>query len=321
MAVQKVFESTFCTVAFCVVALTAQGAVINLTQTDVRTGGVGGTVYSGNTSILQGNLTDAGAGQTDVAVFSTQYVNAGAGTYTAFFRVQANGNDPTEQGYNSYPLTGNLPMDQKNGGPAGSTPETVAGPTNSTAVNDMSDYRVNYNGQEYYQFSLDTNEANDFDKRFISLDNIVLFSSSQTVDPEYASLADIYDDPDMVVRWEMDTEDKSVNNTVLLNSDLAQGGGRDNLLFLVPVSSFAGAAATDHVYFYTQFGLFNAGGTTEAVNAGTYQTVTFRVESTEEQWALLGIGVIPEPETVALVALGILGIFILRARNRRRESA
>lgn len=263
-------------------------------------------------------ITDATDGVGSVT-FSTQYFGSGSGVYTSFYRLQNNG---SEQGYNSY-ANGQPPMDQKNGGPG--TPETVLGPVTGTTVNEMEDARIVVGGQLYYQFTLDLNEDQSTG-RWISLDNVTIYTSTQTTDPKYTSLAAMEADlkspsnlDGLNPIWRMDYG--STNSAVLLNANLTPGSGNDNMVMLVPTSLFAGVAATEHVYMYTQFGVFNAGGvTTEYLNGSTWTSNSFVTESTFEEWALYTQNAIPEPTTLGLIGLVAVTFGLRRSSARRSES-
>lgn len=288
------------------------GTTANLTGSSIRVGGTGGTVITSGTVATIADATD-GVGS---VTFSTQYFGAGSGSYTSFYRLQNNG---SEQGYNSY-ASGSPPMDQKNGGPG--TPETVLGPIAGTTINEMDDARIVVGGQLYYQFTLDLNEDQSTG-RWISLDNVTIYTSTQTTDPKYASLAAMEADlktpsnlDGLNPIWRMDYG--STNSSVLLNANLTPGSGNDNMVMLVPASLFAGVAATDHVYMYSQFGVFNSGGvTTEYLNGSTWTSNSFVTESTFEEWALYTQNAIPEPTTLGIVGLGVFFFSSRRSRNRR----
>ena len=89
--------------------------------------------------------------------------------------------------------------------------------------------------------------------------------------------------------------DTGGDNYVKLDYNLNPGSGKGDMLLFVPESAFTGAG--DYIYLYSMFG------------------VTIDGSDGFEEWAVgLGGPIIPEPTTMALLALGTA--MLLRIRKR-----
>jgi hypothetical protein len=190
---------------------------------------------------------------------------AGTGVLEPFVRIQHNG---TEEGYNT--SAEDLPFDEK------------PGPWTHDLL--LSDVPIVYsNGGAFLEFILDINEAAPASQRLLSLDRILIFTSpigsQNTTDlPSLGAL-----------RFDLDGAGDSY---IIMDYTNAVGSGETDLRALIPLDSFAGAAPTDYLYFYSQF------GTNHASNAGF------------EEWNVVAI---PEPGSAVLTLLALVSLI----RRRR----
>lgn len=142
---------------------------------------------------------------------------------------------------------------------------------------------VTLGGTSYREFWLDINQNSTH--HILSLDKLRIHTASVSNLTEYltnpAFGASIYD------------LDAGGDNYVKLDYNLNPGSGKGDMLFFVPNSAFIGAG--DYIYLYSMFG------------------ATVNGADGFEEWAV-GIGgpIIPEPATIALLALG--GFALLRKR-------
>jgi hypothetical protein len=161
----------------------------------------------------------------------------------------------------------------------------------------------------YVEFHLDINQAKEFPG--LSLDNVQLFASTSNTltswsDCLLGGIACIYS---------MDTA--SSNQAILLNYVQNNGSGNGyDMQLLVPVSVFAGLdASTNYIYLYSAFG---AVGGDYAENDGFEEWAYRRCPEGEVCWRIPPQQV-PEPGTVALIAIGVAlaGLASTRRRSAR----
>ena len=168
---------------------------------------------------------------------------------------------------------------------------------------------------DYYSFFLDINEEGNDSDKYLSLDNVMIFTSTvanQSSEPL----------PVGTLRYNMDA---GSDNTVLLNFDLEPGSGRADMELLVPTSLFTGALGSNFVYLYSIFG-----GVGTNPGAG-FPAGNYAASDGFEEWAR-GTGTfeepppppppdidsVPEPASLLLVGSGLAAA--AAARRRRRQS-
>jgi hypothetical protein len=193
--------------------------------------------------------------------------NSGTGTFPSFVQLQRTG---SEQGYNTSAAT--KPFDE--GSSANFNHDLM-----------MSNLVLSQNGQ-YYEFTLDLNETQS--QPTINLTALRIYTDTRAA-------LNITDFSFQNLRYDLDL---GQNATVLLDTSVSNAGsGKPDMRVSVPVSLFAGAALTDHVYLYSAFDLTSDG---------------------PEEWGLRVPGPAPNPVpgagTGAVFTLAGLGL----VRRRRR---
>ncbi len=235
-----------------------------------------------NASVIDLINDDSGSANGGQFVWTSQQPT-GTGVIDPFLRVQADG---SEQGYNT---SGGTPFDEK------------AGPwTHDIQFSDLQATTVTLNGGQYFQLLLDVNEPGGSNS-LISLDQLQFYSAAvgSKTTTDIASLG--------TLRWSLDGAGDSY---VLLDAARNSGSGSGDMYAYIPVSAFAGVAATDYIYMYTRFGdQVSADGTTE----GGF-----------EEWALVN-NMSPVPEAGAFfpiigLAAAIGCTQLLRKRRAGRLS-
>src|SRR5262249_1615377 len=122
------------------------------------------------------DLTTAGTTAVGGAIFSTdvQTIGAGTGLIDPFSQIQAQGNNTTEQGYNTDSNTDILDNDGKGG-----TNFIHSHPTTSSPLQII-------NGTAYYRFELDINQKNSAGEHLLSLDAVQIWQAGDPALNNYA---------------------------------------------------------------------------------------------------------------------------------------
>jgi hypothetical protein len=243
------------------------------------------------------DLSAAGTTATS-AVDNTVWTNtnliqsAGTGVLDPFLRVQHN---DTETGMNSDNSTPYL--------------DSKAGIwTHSITFGDLS--VQNINGTDYYVFSLDINEPNQ-DAAFLTLNELRMYEVGSGSGGALATEADV-----IAATGAADYNlDAIADQTVYMDYRVSNtGSGESDVDFGIPVSYFAGVS-TDYLYMVVNFGiagdpngLDSADGFEEIRNITTGGTTTSTTSTTSTTEG-------PEPGTIALFGMGLIGLAAARRKN------
>jgi hypothetical protein len=173
----------------------------------------------------------------------------GTGVFDPFLTVDSAGNSEIEMGYNT---NGVLYMDQQR--PHWNT---------YLRLGDLA--KITIGGLQYYAFELDSNESSGGDKKYISVDNVRIYTSAtDTTSGVQSNLGSL--DSLGTLRWAMNdptqnpTSPPSFNIDTWIKLDSTQdghdgGSGFSDMILYVPVSAFAGALSSDYVWFYNLNGV------------------------------------------------------------------
>jgi hypothetical protein len=143
------------------------------------------------------------------------------------------------------------------------------------------------NGIACKEFVLDINEPTGGTHRFLSIDQINIYTSATGGQTGLESTLG-------VLRYSLGATLDA--NVVTLDYSLNSGSGQGDMLMDVPVSNFAGVGNDSFVYLYSYFGHYGD---------------NYRSEGGFEEW-----GVIPVPSTGSSALLVIAGLVVCGRRRR-----
>ena len=220
---------------------------------------------------------------TTALFYRTDIQPTGTGVIQPFVRIQAK---PTESGYNT---DGAIEFDTKD----------HAGQNWTHAIT-LSDVRVvTINGIEYREFLLDINESTAQTNRFLSMNELEIYTSNTNVLTGFNTATHTFSSPvgnSTSLVYDMDaTGDKLIR----MDYSLANGSGSGDMFVYVKSSLFG--AGNPYVYLYSKFG--NPDGS----DAGF------------EEWATRqGPTAVPLPASLwgGLTLLGLMGAAKIRSRRQ-----
>lgn len=233
-------------------------------------------------SIVDLTAGPGSSGTINGALFAFGNEAGGTGVLAPFVRLRASG---TEEGYNT--SNSNEPFDEKTGS---WTHDLLLGEIPIITIG----------GVDFFEFILDTNESGR-NKRFISLDDIKIYTS--TIGSQNTTNIDSLG----IKRYDMDALEDS---HVRIDSSFSPGSGRTDMTAFIPVSLFAGASATDFVYFYSHFGGQGRIGEQRWETTGGFEEWAVQIDENSV--------FIPSP---GVTALALLSLIIGGGGRRRRRVA
>ncbi len=229
--------------------------------------------------------TDATGTANGALFFQNVSAPTGTGSYDPFVRLQ---DSPIEEAFNTdYRSGGQAPLDAK-------------GDPNFTHSLTLGELQVVTVGTtDYYAFSLDIDEPDAGMQRYLSLDELKLYT---------ADTGDLADLSTATLRWDMDGG-LGGNTTIGLDGGaLSPGNGKDDMQVLIPRSAFAGVRPSKYLYLYSKF------GATGGMAADSYDA-----NASFEEWRALTKNppTVPEPSMLSLLGCGVLGMLAKRGRRKR----
>ena len=216
---------------------------------------------------------------------------AGTGVIDSFVRIQDN---VTEQGYNTSYRP--VQFDEK----------TDPNFTRDLQVSELGSVMIE--GEAFAAFYLDINEPAGGGKQYLTLDQLELYGTNMPMRTNYVGTANTADGSlDGATTTKLYDLDDEVDNYVQLDYNrIGSGSGSSDMVFYYPMAALV---PYQYVNLFSQFGNING------------STNKFTSEAGFEEWFALqrtvGVSEIPEPGTLTLLGVGLLGL--ARRYQRRAE--
>ncbi|HEV8606392.1 MAG TPA: hypothetical protein VGQ99_13550 [Tepidisphaeraceae bacterium] len=221
---------------------------------------------------------------TTALFYRTDIQPTGTGVLQPFVRIQAK---PTESGYNT---DGAIEFDTKD--------HAGQNWTHSITLADVP--IVTIDGVQYREFILDINESTAQSNRFLSMNELEIYTSNTNVLTSFNTATHTFGSPVGNITGLVYDMDASGDKLVRMDYSLANGSGSGDMFVYVKSSLFTGT--NPYVYLYSKFG--NPDGS----DAGF------------EEWATRTVPTpaVPLPASVwgGLTLLGLLGAAKIRSRRQ-----
>lgn len=255
-----------------------------------------------NTLVNSGTIND---GTNTVTFTFDQTQPSGTGVLDPFLRLQQQGNNTTEQGYNTSVANNSLlPFDEVFG----------------IHTHDLLFSTLTADSNGNFNFVLDIGEpvgSVQNPQSLLSLDGLKLFKTS--IPGQNSSSIDGSGNASGIsgaLLWNMDG---TADNYVLLdaNRNGNPGNGVSDMLMSVPTSVFAGLGSTDYIILWSRFGL-QAGAHAGSTSDGTFEEwAHLKVSDTpcDPNVEQCGPSQIPEPTSLLLMSAGLIGFGFARRRS------
>lgn len=256
---------------------------------------------AGAALIVDLTTTDSSGSIGDALFVQTERQPTGTGFIDSFVQIFGTGNANESHAYNT---TQNNTLDN---GPSDNFNRSIT-------IGDINTVMID--GTLYREFLLDINESESAaGDSLLSLDDVQIFLGG-TANSDVETFTDGVLDHDGTLVYHMDAV-MDMDNFVALDYGLNSGGsGQGDMFMYVDDALFAGFDDNDIVTLYSHFG---AVGIVDDDSLGIPQG-NYHTSANFEEWAVRegnGISVVPEPSTIGLLLVGLVGLGVRKSRRAR----
>ena len=177
---------------------------------------------------------------------------------------------------------------------------------------------VNKGGIDYYVFTLDINEPNG-GQSLLTINQLRIYSVDASAGGALADETAVQGAAGSTLHYNLDgTSDQTIYTDYAVSNT---GSGESDVDFYIPTSFFASASGSDYLYMVINSGLsgdtngLDSADGFEEVRAFFGTTTTTSTTSTSSSTSSTTTSTSPEPGTIALFGMGLIGLAAARRKK------